>query len=429
MHRGGLLVFAFEDLLHLIILFFSGTSSLQKDPTLLLVRGGVSCFIKELYYKDEDLANSQQQPTTSQMSFLLPEVIPIWPTDREEALAWLREGRDPFEPIREYTEFQVLHVTAFHEAAKRKDLELLLHMVAEPGTAWTKRFLFCRNMEVAVPAKGLARISSLDLSDLSDVGCGGRYYFAHEGNSMEGLEVLMMYGYKLSNYDKDSIFFDGLRMADDDPTYILKMVKFCLATTSSSLVTGESSSEFGKKNHLETMLEMAAFETRFSPSVERYFVELARVLLKAGANPNPHGSCPPLFGAISKGPKEMVKLLIDYGADVSAVAPPRHDWLLDNADDVEAVSRHDWLTKATVSVALVAERYGMLELILDRPATPVVVNAREYIHQLRLEITMPLRIAISEIVVVAFMRATGQTPPLGIISSSILSFCNFIDYD
>jgi hypothetical protein len=114
--------------------------------------------------------------------------------------------------------------------------------------------------------------------------------------------------------------------------------------------------------------------------------------------------------------KEMVKLLIDYGADGSA------GWLLNNGDvftlDIEAVS-----------VALAAERHGMLELGLDRPATPVVVNAREYIHQLRLEITMPLRIAISEIVVVAFMRATGQTPPLGIISSSILSFCNFIDYD
>jgi hypothetical protein len=52
------------------------------------------------------------------------------------------------------------------------------------------------------------------------------------------------------------------------------------------------------------------------------------------------------------------------------------------------------------------------------------MNARGYIpvHRLRLDITKPSpRLAIPDILVVAFLRA-GRTPPLGIISSSILSF-------
>jgi hypothetical protein len=57
------------------------------------------------------------------------------------------------------------------------------------------------------------------------------------------------------------------------------------------------------------------------------------------------------------------------------------------------------------------------------------MNAREYIHQLRLDITKPsLRLAISRILVVAFMRE-GRRPPVGIISSSILSFFEFGQYD
>jgi hypothetical protein len=72
----------------------------------------------------------------------------------------------------------------------------------------------------------------------------------------------------------------------------------------------------------------------------------------------------------------------------------------------------------------------MLKLLSDRPATPVVVNASEYMHQLlRHEIAKLLRFGISEILVVAFMRGTGQPPPIGVISYPILSFCKFLDYD
>jgi hypothetical protein len=48
----------------------------------------------------------------------------------------------------------------------------------------------------------------------------------------------------------------------------------------------------------------------------------------------------------------------------------------------------------------------MLELLLDRPTNPIVVNAQKYIQQLRLEITKALRLAISEILVIAFCKQT-----------------------
>jgi hypothetical protein len=147
-------------------------------------------------------------------------------------------------------------------------------------------------------------------------------------------------------------------------------------------------------------------------------------LLKAGANPN-RSPFPPLLTAIRFRNKEMVKLLIEYGADVSAMAQAMYRYPLLTTS--EAGSRQLLrVVKGTHSITIF-ERYGMLELLLDRPANPVVVNAQEYVYQLRLEITKPLRLAISEILVVAFMRA-NQTPPVGIISSSILSFCLFLDY-
>jgi hypothetical protein len=355
--------------------------------------------------------------------------IPPRPPARERVLEWIKQGRDPFPDLFPYFDDPFGSETPFQQASKRRDLELMLHMVAEPGIAWTKRFLFCRNSEVAVPAKGRACISSLNLSyQYNGVGDGDRYYFAYKGNSTEGLEVLMMYGYKLSEGDIRNIFFDKFHMPDEDPTYLLKMVKFCLANTSSSLATGGSSNEIGKNHLVDAIFELAAmgFSWRNILRAEHryYVVELTRVLLKAGANPNSQGSCPALFFAIIYRFKEMVKLLIEYGADVSAVSPPGHGWLLNNGDGPTSYYHGE-----AISVAFAAESHGMLELILDRPATPVVVNAREYIHQLRLEITLPLRIAISEILVGAFMRATGQTPPVGIISSSIFAFCNFLDYD
>jgi hypothetical protein len=128
---------------------------------------------------------------------------------------------------------------------------------------------------------------------------------------------------------------------------------------------------------------------------------------------------PPLFNAILNKHKEMVALLIEFGAGELPSLVRETRWNANSGMD-EVVE---------IACLPIAEENGMLELLLNRPATPVVVNASEYMHQLRLEITKPLRSAISEILVVAFMRGTGQPPPMGVISYSILSFCKFLDYD
>jgi hypothetical protein len=115
----------------------------------------------------------------------------------------------------------------------------------------------------------------------------------------------------------------------------------------------------------------------------------------------------------------MIKILIEFGTDISAVVPtPHHN--LPQAQYIQDSSVW-WSAEKTAILLELGDHHG-----------PVVVNGPEYIHQLCLEITLPLRLLISEIVVVAFVRLSDQTPPVGIISSTILSFlsfCKCLDYD
>jgi hypothetical protein len=150
-------------------------------------------------------------------------------------------------------------------------------------------------------------------------------------------------------------------------------------------------------------------------------------LLKAGANPNEYrrdfseepAPSSPLFNAIRNKHEDMVKLLIEFGAGELPSLVREVRW-----------NANSGMGEVVEIVCLpIAEENGMLELLSDRPATPAVANASYYINKLRLEITKPLRSAISEFLVVAFMRGTGQPPPMGVISYSILSFCKFLDYD
>jgi hypothetical protein len=328
-----------------------------------------------------------------------------WPIDREKVLECIEQGRDP---LLEWD--HSLDNTPFHEASKSRDLELLLHMAAESGTAWTKRFLFCRNREVEVPVKGRICIPALCSKN-------GDCFFFQDGISMEGLEVLKMYGYKLKSLDLECIYHLFASTDDRPQFHRLKVLKLCLATAGSNLATWKSDAWWdGMIFTLDFGLHLA-ITCVTSPELAR--VELVRVLLKAGANPNNPQflSWPLLLHAIQGRQTNMVKLLIEYGAELPSVVQEERY----NRDEgtIESVD---------ISTLAVAEENGMLELILDRPSTPVVVNAHEYIHQLRLEITKPLRLAISGILVVAFMR-TGKAPPVDIILSSILSFCDFWNHD
>jgi hypothetical protein len=252
---------------------------------------------------------------------------------------------------------------------------------------------------------------------------------------MEGLEVLMMYGYKLKKCDIDNICVRFVITAEHTPNYnILKLVKFCLAATAGTTLATrwDPPSDMVGKIDLERLQHNIAtspiLPTQRTPSKLLARLELARVLLKAGVSPmpplpfseEPWESVPPVFSANRNRHIYMVKLLIAFGGAELPSSVRVVRWNTDqNMDEV----------LVDISQLSLAEEDGMLDLLLDRPATPVVVNASEYIQQLRLEITKPLRLAISEIIVVTFLRGTGQPPPMGVLSYSILSFCKFLDYD
>jgi hypothetical protein len=247
---------------------------------------------------------------------------------------------------------------------------------------------------------------------------------------MEVLEVLMMYGYKLEiKDDLHTICEQFVTTAEDGPNYnLLKMVKFYLAATAGSkLAVRDSPSDIISMISLPELLSRSPTGTT-PPMMQLARVELVRVLLQAGANPNPSKSLamiandsfffPPLSWAIRNNDNEIAKLLIKFGAEEMSLV-----------EDFPWSHTSGFYETVEISTLAVAEENGMLDLLLDRPATPVVVNASDYIQHLRLEITKPLRLAISEIIVVAFMRGTGQPPPMGVILYSILSFCKFLDYD
>eukprot|EP00978_Attheya_sp_CCMP212_P034284 scaffold142750_cov59-Attheya_sp.AAC.4 len=330
--------------------------------------------------------------------------------DRTGAFELLQDGADPFcSPFRTIGYYiNGEESTAFHKASRRHDLELLLHMAAEPGTIWTKRFLLCCDKVVDVPTQGRACISSMSRSFF----CDG--YDA----TMEGLEVMMMYGYKLKERELMGVFYNVATNAE-----CLRLVKFCLAV---GLFDEDDNADSFK---LERGLGLAigGIQWCFFRGFHAPSIELARILLSAGANPN--GCCfqvkipttdvwPALFQAIMNRDEEMTRLLVEYGADVTASAYERR-----------RVSGHNTNRLVNcieeMSIVPLATAANMLEL-LDPPTTLADVNKKKYVKALRRELAGPLKMLVanqSTIVIVAMMRSTGQVPPLGLITQSILEYC------
>jgi hypothetical protein len=87
----------------------------------------------------------------------------------------------------------------------------------------------------------------------------------------------------------------------------------------------------------------------------------------------------------------MVQLLLEFGTDVSAVTT---ETTRENPD--ETFERTEMPFLSTMAKELGA-RELLADVLVDGPTTPVVVNGPEYIPQLRLDITKPLRLAISNI--------------------------------
>ena len=77
------------------------------------------------------------------------------------------------------------------------------------------------------------------------------------------------------------------------------------------------------------------------------------------------------------------------------------------------------------SIKELAEENGMSDLLV-RPAEPTIPDVKAFVQHIRHEFSKPLRVKLSGLIVVALMRSTGQVPPVGVVSSTIISFCNLL---
>lgn len=117
---------------------------------------------------------------------------PPWPEDAAGVRALIDGGRDPFQAG------HGVFVTPapFHQASKRRDLEILLLMAASPASSETKhRYFYSRGRFVRVAAKGRGCIPTST----------GNHFFGHGSLSFEGLEVMILYGYKLKKRDVEAV--------------------------------------------------------------------------------------------------------------------------------------------------------------------------------------------------------------------------------
>ena len=320
------------------------------------------------------------------------------------ALDLITERLDPFE--RPSGVFDWQYATAFRETSATEDIGLLFEMCAKPGTQWSDRFVVSTNSIMHAPCEGRDSIPSASTYS-------GNFFPSTEYTSLEGPEVTMMYGYSLKSRDFE---YNILPLAFRDPNN-LSMLKLGIAASQVEL-------------KLDQCLGMAiggSHSSFMNHGTHHSSVELARILLKAGASPNgycfqgetPYDFVPAVFQAIKDRDEEMTRLLVCYGADVSKSAQ-FSSWTDEGELDIEHVS-----------IQTIAEQANTTELLLP-PATALVADPESYAQELRKEFEAPLRRLIAEhsliaehtsILVVAMMRSTGRVPRAGLISTLILDYC------
>jgi hypothetical protein len=324
--------------------------------------------------------------------------------DRDLALQLIEQGHDPFKSPGDLM-ICIDEITAFHEASARGDVGLLLAMAAEPGSPWTKRFLVCSSEIVEAPTQGRRCIPSLSGE------CGESFFQDALTVSMEGLEVACMYGYTLKTRD-----FAGsilLQAMGGDPRKV-QMFKFGLAV--------------GRGEHEKLCLEqclgnaIGGDNSCFFNGSHPTSYELARILLKAGANPNgycfqggtPYDFVPAIFQSLKNRDVEMTKLLLAYGADLSQNAQ-FSNW-----------EREEGLDFPTESIQSKATEVGMEDLLIPHEDNLMTADPGAYVKELRQDLTTPIRLCVADqsaILTVAMMRFTGFTAPLGMFSQMILEYC------
>jgi hypothetical protein len=185
--------------------------------------------------------------------------------NRAKAFQLISEGMDPF------TMHLHNETTAFHYAADSHpcDLQLLLHMIAKPGTAWTKKFVLSAEAVVDVPVQPRDCIAALSESSTMD------FLSDYKGDSMEGWEVMVMFGYRLTPHDLDTVCIPAQARPED----CYPRLKFSLASMMfDATICDDSRPLLDLSWSLETAIGLF-------PDLVRN-IDLARFLLSAGANPN-----------------------------------------------------------------------------------------------------------------------------------------------
>lgn len=316
-----------------------------------------------------------------------------------------QHGMDPF-----FRYHQVLQpgpaTTAFHEVSDHgADLDVLLAMAAHPyGTEWSKRYFFSQNKVTNAPVQGRPQIKTEKC--LFRVG---------KALSLEGLEVLLMCGYKLTEEDVVAVSV----LAGREPEQHLRTIKFCLAAKKSNIAGNLSLLNYCLGVAIGGPLQFLGGE------VQPTCIELARILLQAGADPN--GKCleddywdgftPAFCQALKNRDSEMAKLLLEYGADPNQPAI-EGSWAWDGSSYLEE----------SISPKTIAAENGMEDILLRQQAPITKANPQSYLEELRCEFLAQVKEVASNqtaLLVVACMRATaGHAPPLGLLCKTVLELCH-----
>lgn len=318
--------------------------------------------------------------------------------DYDLAKMLINDGADPFSAST--TVWDPNGVSAFQEVSAQGNIEMLLAMAALPGCVWNQRFLLSRNAVLDAPTRGRSCIPNAS-------SCSGNFFHSKSHTSMESLEVMMMFGYHLKRRDFE---YSLIPLAFVDRN--MRALKFAVASEGS---LGDLK--------LEQCLGMAIGGNHgsFIRGTHPTSFNCARMLLKLGADPNgycfqgdtPYDFIPALFQAVQNKDEEMTSLLMAYGADSSRVAQ-FSSWTAEDELDIEEVP-----------IAQKAKENNMSHLLVP-PKTLMAANPDDCIKEFRRELEAPLKQIVPEYsgaLIVAVMRATGNAPPVGLMSRLMLAYC------
>lgn len=120
------------------------------------------------------------------------------------------------------------------------------------------------------------------------------------------------------------------------------------------------------KQHLEKCPQQLAVQCEAAPK----YLGAIKHLLEAGANPNENGTYPyfPLHGAIKDNNLELVKLLINYGADVNTILTPHNG----------ATALHEAAKKPDVDILKTLINAGALVDEVDKEGETALHRACRY---------------------------------------------------